>query len=131
MTWRLRSGETLALTGVGAVSSIGGTAAETAASVRAGICRFEEAPFYQPLTADPEWEKPEPLFAAVVPDLPVSVRGADRIRELGARALRDLLRTLGVRRADLERAGLFLALPEPGRGCAWLGAWTSARRRLV
>jgi 3-oxoacyl-[acyl-carrier-protein] synthase-1 len=113
MTWRLRSGETLALTGVGAVSSVGGTAAETAASVRAGICRFEEATFYRPLTADPEWDRPEPLIAAKVADLPVSVRGADRIRELGARALRDLLRTLGVRRADLGRAGLFLALPEP------------------
>ena len=113
MTWRLRSGETLALTGVGAVSSVGGTAVETAAAVRAGICRFEEATFYRPLTDDPEWDKPEPLIAAAVPSLPVSIRGADRIRELGACALRDLLRTMTVRRADLGRAGLFLALPEP------------------
>jgi 3-oxoacyl-[acyl-carrier-protein] synthase-1 len=113
MTWRLRSGEMLAVTGVGAVSSVGGTAAEIAASLRAGICRFEEATFYRPLTADPEWEKPEPLIAAVVPELPLSIRGSDRIRELGACALRDLLRTMSVRRADLGRAGLFLALPEP------------------
>ena len=113
MTWRLRSGETLALTGVGAVSSVGGTAVETAAAVRAGICRFEEATFYRPLTDDPEWDKPEPLIAAAVPSLPVSIRGADRIRELGACALRDLLRTMTVRRANLGRAGLFLALPEP------------------
>jgi 3-oxoacyl-[acyl-carrier-protein] synthase-1 len=102
-----------AITGIGAVSPVGCTAAETAASLRAGICRFcEQERLYRPLTADPQWDRPEPLVASVVPGVPLPVAGAARLVELGARALRDLFRTAALRRGDVDRTGLFLALPE-------------------
>jgi 3-oxoacyl-[acyl-carrier-protein] synthase-1 len=109
---RHRSSDGLAITGVGAVSPVGCTAAETCASVRAGLARFQENSFYTPLTGNAEWDLPEPVVASVVPEIARSRSGADRLLELGAQALRDLFREVGLRRDELAGTPLFLALPE-------------------
>jgi 3-oxoacyl-[acyl-carrier-protein] synthase-1 len=106
-------GTALAITGVGAVSPVGRSAVETCASVRAGICRFRELPWYDALTNDPEWERPEPFVASVVRDVPARAVGPARLLDLSRLALLDLVGEVGLRRADLARASLFLALPEP------------------
>lgn len=105
----------IAITGIGAVTPIGVSAIETAASVRAGICRFREEGVYEPIGAE-GGDPPEPLTASAVATLSPSAVGAARIFELAVRAVRDLLREQslagGADRADGKVTGWFLALPE-------------------
>ena len=87
----------IAITGIGAVTPIGVTAIETAASLRAGICRFREDGFYVPLGADDAAgagarDVADGVTASAVAALPPSAVGAARIFELALRATRDLLR---------------------------------------
>jgi 3-oxoacyl-[acyl-carrier-protein] synthase-1 len=110
----------IAITGIGAVTPIGATAIETAASLRAGICRFREEGFYVPLgveddgegVADADAGTNEGVIASAVAALPRSAVGAARIFELALRATRDLLRDRSIAGADPGPTGWFLALPE-------------------
>lgn len=106
----------IAVTGVGAVTPIGVSAIETAASLRAGICRFREDGFYLPLATGDGAEsggEPEPVTASAVSALPPSVVGAVRIFELALRAARDLLREQpGAGARGSAPTAWFLALPE-------------------
>jgi len=108
----------IAITGIGAVTPIGATAIETAASLRAGICRFREAGFYVPLGADDDGgavarDGTGGVIASAVAALPAPAVGAARIFELALRATRDLLRDRSVAVApDSGPTGWFLALPE-------------------
>jgi 3-oxoacyl-[acyl-carrier-protein] synthase-1 len=115
----MRAGEPLAITGVGGASPLGASAIETAASLRAGICRFsEQDDTCVPMGAapavpgDPLDGLADRLIASTVADLPLSVAGPARVFELALRALRDLFFDGELDRATLGRAGLFLALPD-------------------
>ena len=108
---------TIAVTGIGAVSPIGASAIETAASLRAGICRFREDGFYVPLAGGGEVaggrDGAEGVTASAVAALPPSAVGAARIFELALRAARDLLRDRSAGAGtDAAPTGWFLALPE-------------------
>lgn len=102
--------------GVGIVTAVGLSAAETAASVRAATMRFGQLDWLD--------HRFEPFTVAVVPDaaLPelspevakapgLSVRDA-RLLRLGARALAECLGSAG---RGTDKPPLFLALPEPER----------------
>lgn len=112
---------TIAVTGIGAVTPIGVSAIETAASLRAGICRFRGEGFYVALAADggsgadadayAHDDTDKGVIASAVVDLPLSVVGPARIFELALRAARDLLPELAGAGARGPTAW-FLALPE-------------------
>ncbi len=110
----------IAITGIGAVTPIGVSAIETAASVRAGICRFREDAFYVPLGAEDDGDGrgsaralAAGVTASAVATLPPSAAGAARIFELALRATSDLLRDRTVvAGAEAGPTGWFLALPE-------------------
>ena len=53
------------------------------------------------------------LRGSLVVDVPAGASGPARLVELATLALGDLFRDSGLRRTDLARASLFLALPEP------------------
>jgi 3-oxoacyl-[acyl-carrier-protein] synthase I len=116
----------IAITGIGAVTPVGATAIETAASLRAGICRFREGGLYIPLGDDDDAadgararDVADGVTASVVAALPSEAAGAARVFELAMRATRDLLRershdpprgrTVGT---EAGPTGWFLALPE-------------------
>ena len=101
----------LAITALGAASSVGGTAPATCASIRAGVNLFREYPHYLGLPTDPEWGDEEPILSARAPFLPDLAHGGDRMLELASRALLESLPTSGLLRADLPRTALLLALP--------------------
>jgi len=115
---------TIAVTGIGAVTPIGASAIETAASLRAGACRFREDGFYVPL-------------ASTVATLPPSADGAARIFELALRATRDLLRVrsdVGAAAgggADAPPTGWFFALPEEDAVTASWGLVSSLAPALL
>jgi 3-oxoacyl-[acyl-carrier-protein] synthase-1 len=91
----------LVLTAVGAVSAVGATATQTCAAIRGGLAGFAEHPFFESLPHDPEWE----------PGVDPAAEGEDRLVELAAPALVELGRSAGLRRADLPRTALLVALP--------------------
>jgi 3-oxoacyl-[acyl-carrier-protein] synthase-1 len=101
----------LAVTGVGAVTSVGMDAAETAASVRARLAGLSAHTFYLPTTHDPGWDDEEPLLCAPVPGIDPFLPGPARLIELAALALADLVKTSRLRRSDLAEAALCIALP--------------------
>ena len=118
----------VAITGIGAVTPVGATAIETAASLRAGICRFREDGFYVPLGVDDEdrasaRDVADGVTASAVASLPPSAVGAARIFELALRATRDLLRDRsGRRRARSGTDGLVPGASRGGCGDRVVGA---------
>ncbi|HYV48317.1 MAG TPA: hypothetical protein VFA20_25830 [Myxococcaceae bacterium] len=102
----------VAITGLGAITPIGGGAAQTCASIRAGLNRFEDYPYYNTLTPDPEWDEPEPLVASRSAGVALGVQGPDRMLALALPALREALEDARLLRRQMKRAALLLALPE-------------------
>ncbi|MBW2523159.1 MAG: hypothetical protein JRI23_03250 [Deltaproteobacteria bacterium] len=101
----------LAVTGLAAVTPLGHDAAASCAAIRARLSGFSEHPIYAVRTRDPEWDEIEKVKAAIIPGLPLELEGRDRLVELSLWVLRDLVRSTGVGRTELERAALLLALP--------------------
>lgn len=101
----------LAITGAGAVTPVGPSAARTCAALRAGLSAFAEYPLFRPATREPGWDPEEPLRAARVPNIDPRASGPTRLVDLASSALGDLFRTAGLRRDDLARAALLIALP--------------------
>ncbi|AUX43426.1 3-oxoacyl-ACP synthase [Sorangium cellulosum] len=101
----------LAITGLGVATSVGLGAAQTAASVRAGLANLHEHTFFLPTTRDPGWDDDEPLLCGAVPGVDPFLSGPSRLVELAALALQDLVSTSGLRRRDLASAALLVALP--------------------
>lgn len=100
----------IAITGVGGVSAVGDCAAQTCASVRAGISGYAEFPYF-PTTRDPGWDAEAPLIAAVVGGVDPMRDGASRLQDLAGAALRDLIDDSGLSRVDFANAALLAALP--------------------
>jgi len=102
----------VAVTGLGAVTPIGGGAAQTCASIRAGLNRFADYPYYNVLTPDPEWDEPELLVASRSAGVDLALQGPDRMLALALPALREALENARLLRRQMKRAALLLALPE-------------------
>jgi 3-oxoacyl-[acyl-carrier-protein] synthase-1 len=107
-----------AITGIGVTSALGAGAAQACAALRAGLGRVAESDLFVVLPLDPEGD-PEPLMAAPVPTVNARPRAAERIPSLALPALAESLADAGLRREDVPRASLHLALPgasRPGLG---------------
>jgi len=106
--------EPAVITGLGMISPVGLNMAQTCASVRAGISRFQE---YEDYTCEPEeldWGDPEPLVGSRVPD-PDLERNVPRIPTLILEALQDLIQNAGIKRETFSQASIYIALPSPDR----------------
>lgn len=101
----------LAVTGVAAISPVGLTVEQTSAAIRAGVTGLVEHPYHDVLTRDPEWDDEEELVGGLVPTLDPWMDAPERLLELGLTVVRDLVKTTGLARRQLERAALLLALP--------------------
>jgi 3-oxoacyl-[acyl-carrier-protein] synthase-1 len=113
------AGNDVVVTGVGCVSPVGWTAAQSCAAIRAGITRLGEYPAYGCLPEDtdsPEAEaeqdeEGEPLRAGWVPGLDPELQGRERLVRLSLLALQRLLLETGLGRRELPRTALLVALP--------------------
>jgi 3-oxoacyl-[acyl-carrier-protein] synthase-1 len=113
----MRSGDTIAVTGIGAVTPVGASAIESAASLRAGICRFREDLIYVPpaLADAGSDEARDGVVASAVVSLPPPCAGPARVAALALRAVQDLMRDRSTTAIgdDAAPIGWFLALPDP------------------
>lgn len=104
---------TVAICGVGMMTPIGLSAAETAAAVRARTARFAESPLrdrmFEPITLA---EVPADALPPIVPALARTPRLTTRERRLLQLATRPLAECIGSFPAHSSPLGLCLALPE-------------------
>lgn len=110
----------MTLTATAARTAVGGGAAQTAASIRAGVARLGAHPTHEARRRDPEWENPEPLNVAAAPGLGFdpALRGAERLHALLIPVLTDLVKTANLQRRDLGQCALLVALPTPDAAVA-------------
>ena len=113
----------LTISATAARTAVGGGAAQTAASIRAGLARLAAHPTYEALCRDPEWDDPEPLNVAAAPGIDPALEGAERLHALLIPVLADLVETASLQRRDLAQCALLLALPAPDEAVA---AWRLA-----
>jgi len=114
----------LAVTGVGMVSAVGESAEQGCASIRAQVSRMSEHAAYAAITGDPGWEEEMPLVVAAVPGVDPLLPLAERLQALALGALVPLAGAARMRRADLPRTALLLALPWPDAAVAGAGVET-------
>jgi len=100
------------VTGCGVRSPVGATFLQTGASVRAGITRLREHPWYTCTPMDPEWDAELPLVCSAMPDLDELLDDPERLVRPAVDALREALSALPLRRAELPRGALLLVFPD-------------------
>jgi len=101
--------------GVGARTPVGDGTAESYASMRAGIARFQPTERHLCQSADPMDPNMESPAVAEVAGIDPRAQGEERLLQLALPALGEALRSSGLRRAELEAASLHLALPDHAR----------------
>ncbi len=103
---------TYVITGIGAITCVGGNALQTSAAVNAKIIGITEHPIYQCKPRYPDEEKPLPLYCARVPFIKESQTGAERLLQIASPALKE-----SIAHAQLDislistRVALLVALP--------------------
>ena len=107
-----RPGQELVITELVARTPVGLNVEQTCASIRAGVARFSEHAYYESICPDPEWDEPEPLLCATVPDIDPFLDYQDRLHALARPLLSRMIGKMGLKRADLPRLAVLLALPE-------------------
>lgn len=131
----------LVITALGALTPVGANAEQSCAAIRAGITRITESPIYLCTPMDPEWDAELPLFWSNVPAINTFAEGYDRFIELTIPALTEMLEAANLRRGDLQKTALYLALPRadpateslelPARLPSDLGKRTGLRFRAI
>jgi 3-oxoacyl-[acyl-carrier-protein] synthase I len=107
-----RPGQELVITEIVGRTPVGLNVEQTCASVRAGIARFAEHEYYDTIAPDPDWDEPEPLLCASVPDVDPFMDYQERLEALARPLLGELIGRMNLKRSDLPRLAVLLALPE-------------------
>ncbi len=100
----------LAVTGHAATSSIGLDVDMICASIRAGIMRFDEHPYYHAMVEDIEVDEPEPVTAGFAPLLDEHWEGRERLHDMALQTLQALVENADLRRSELQECGLIVGL---------------------
>jgi 3-oxoacyl-[acyl-carrier-protein] synthase-1 len=109
--------EPLAVTGVGACTSVGLSAEQCSASVWAGINRFAEHPTYVAIgKSEANEDDVGPPAVAMVPTLDPELSLPERLMHLLTAAFDDLVENEPLEREMVGTSGFFLALPPEDAG---------------
>ncbi len=100
------------ISGISAVTSIGGNAAQTCTIANADIIGTRLHPFYRCKPMYPNDEKALPLYCNRVPFIDDQQSGAERLLQLAVPALREVVVNAQLNDVVLPRTKLLLALPE-------------------
>lgn len=121
----------LAVTALGAFSSVGTNLAQTCTSIRAGLCGLAERANFETLPHDPEWDPGGPLAVAACEAVAPEVGGWNRLLALAVPPLHEVLGSAAIRRADLGAVALLLALPAPDEAVGRWGSREAFGRELL
>jgi 3-oxoacyl-[acyl-carrier-protein] synthase-1 len=103
-----------AITGIGVTSALGAGTAQACAALRAGLSRVVENQRYLVKALDPRGD-PEPLRAAASRSVSPFASGSARLYPLALEALGAAIVEAGLKREDIGRTTLHLALPGQSR----------------
>jgi 3-oxoacyl-[acyl-carrier-protein] synthase-1 len=107
--------QTIVVTGSAVISPVGLDAQQACASIRAGITRFAEHPYYLCAGLDPEWDEEEPLMASLVPSIDPYLDGPERLFSLILPPLTQIISDAKLKRKELRTGAFLLALPQPDK----------------
>jgi 3-oxoacyl-[acyl-carrier-protein] synthase I len=103
----------IAVSAASAVTAAGADVEQTCTSIRAGISGLSEHAYYGCQGRDPEWDAETTLIAGSVRTVDPVLDGRARLTELLVPVLADLARRGRVKRQELEKTALLVALPAP------------------
>jgi 3-oxoacyl-[acyl-carrier-protein] synthase-1 len=102
----------IVITAMSGVTPVGGNIDQTCAAIASGINLFEDYEYYECQPHDPEWDPPLPLIASCFSLIEPELEGYQRLVSLGVQCLKELMPKSKLKRKDLGRCGLLLALPQ-------------------
>ena len=105
--------QAIVVTGSDVFSPVGLDVKQACASIRAGVTRFTEHPYYECAGLDQEWDAEEPLIASLVPSIDPFLDGVERLFSLIIPSLTHLVSNAKLKRKDLQTGAFLLALPQP------------------
>jgi 3-oxoacyl-[acyl-carrier-protein] synthase-1 len=108
----------VAVSGIGAVTPVGAGAAQTCASVRAGLSGLRRHPSYFPILPEPIEDEPEPAVCGVAAGEPTLGGRAGRLVGMSVAAARDLIVSAGLTRAQASALEIVACVGGAGRGGA-------------
>lgn len=101
---------TIVVSGIGAITPVGAGAAQTCASIRAGLSGLRRHPTYYPIPTEPLVEAPELVACALAAGDPTQGDRAERLLRMSVAATRDLVAATGLTRAETSALELVLCL---------------------
>ena len=102
----------IVVTATSALTALGADSRHTLAAIDAGMVPFREHEYYDCLPEDPDWDERLPLYAAIVPTLPILDDNQDRLTGIAIPTLANLFAQAKFNRSALDTIGLYLALPQ-------------------
>jgi len=98
----------VAITGIGMLTSVGHTAYQTCASIRAGISRITDIDYF---LIENDWFEEVPITGCPIIGITDGHLGLGRWTKMAAMAIQDLIISAKLLEGDLTQTGLFLGLP--------------------
>lgn len=103
----------IVVSGTAAVTPVGSNAEQTCASVRAGISRFQEHPFFFPKLPDPPLLEPELAISARAPISDPILDNPERLMNLFIPSLTELVSKTKLERKHIQTGAFLMSLPQP------------------
>ncbi len=122
----------IVITAMGAVTAVGGNVEQSNAAISAGITPFVEHSYYECTPDDPEWDEDLPAYVAAAPFIEFHVDDHERFNQLTIPALKELFAQSKIKRQQLAKTGLLVALPGAESGLQHLvldDQWLTEIRR--
>ena len=111
----------IVITATSAVTAVGEDIKQTCAAINAGITPFVEHAYITCTPSDPEWDEPLPTYVATVPFINPTLNTSERLSLLAIPAISEVFNQSKLKRKELIKTGLFLALPIADKSTEGLG----------
>jgi len=101
----------IVITATSAVTAVGANTLQTCAAIKARITPFVEHAYITCTPDDPEWDDSLPTYVATVPFISPVLNTIERFTQLAIPALTELFANSKLKRVDLGKTVLLIALP--------------------
>ncbi len=101
--------DSVVITGMGLMTSVGHNAPQSLTSIRAGITRFSEIPQYVPVVREPGMYFPEPAIGSPVTGVTDGLEGIERLLAMSVPALKEAISDANLEGNDLQETMILVA----------------------